>query len=302
MIGDEDRSNFTARLKRDCAEMQRESLSSTSFPPTTAIIVAHPDNETIGAGGQLPRLRGAVVVQVTDGAPRNMREAFAAGFNSRSAYAQARREELVAALALAGINPQQTLSIGVADREASFELVRLTQIVVDLLKELQPVLVLTHGYWGRHPDQDATAFAVHTACRLLRRQGINPPVIIEMASYYNRSGAMVVDDFLPADGRRVITTRLSEEQRELKRRMIGCFYTQRQILKDIPIEIERFRRSPGYDFTRPPHEGRLFYEEAGLGMEGEDWRMFARASLEAIGLIRDGTGMYYEPRLSFRLN
>ena len=33
-----------------------------------------------------------------------------------------------------------------------------------------------------------------------------------------------------------------------------------------PIAIERFRPAPDYDFTQPPHEGRLFYENYDWGM------------------------------------
>src|SRR5438045_805682 len=41
------------------------------------IVVAHPDDETIGMGAQLCRFRDALLLQVTDGAPRDGRDAAA---------------------------------------------------------------------------------------------------------------------------------------------------------------------------------------------------------------------------------
>ena len=58
---------------------------------SVAIVVAHPDDETIGAGAQLPHLRDPLLAHVTDGAPRSFGLA-------REAYARRRRDELSAAL------------------------------------------------------------------------------------------------------------------------------------------------------------------------------------------------------------
>src|SRR5437764_14240477 len=62
------------------------------------IVVAHPDDETVGMGAQLRRLGDALLLQVTDGAPRDGRDAAARGFASTADYAVARRAELHAAL------------------------------------------------------------------------------------------------------------------------------------------------------------------------------------------------------------
>ena len=47
------------------------------------IVVAHPDDETIGMGAQLCRFRDALLVQVTDGAPRDGRRCGGARISRR---------------------------------------------------------------------------------------------------------------------------------------------------------------------------------------------------------------------------
>jgi LmbE family N-acetylglucosaminyl deacetylase len=80
--------------------------------PATAVIVAHPDDEVIGAGPRLPRCRRAAFVHFTDGAPRDPRDATAMGFVTRLNYARARRRELTVGLTLAGIAPEQMHRLG----------------------------------------------------------------------------------------------------------------------------------------------------------------------------------------------
>ena len=58
-----------------------------------AVVVAHPDDETIAIGGQLARMRGVKIVHVTDGAPADMKDAEANGFSRREDYAAARRRD-----------------------------------------------------------------------------------------------------------------------------------------------------------------------------------------------------------------
>src|SRR5436305_10827716 len=82
------------------------------------IVVAHPDDETIGMGAQLCRFRDALLVQVTDGAPRDGRDATAHGYATIPDYAAARRVELAAALETGEARGVRTEFIGIADQEA----------------------------------------------------------------------------------------------------------------------------------------------------------------------------------------
>lgn len=245
----------------------------------TLIIAAHPDDETIGLGGRLHELRDAIVVQVTDGAPRDLRDAKACGFATREEYARARRGELLAALALAGIPPERTCGLGVADQEASADLAGLARRLAALFLELRPRTVYTHPYEGGHPDHDAVCFAAHAAAALVPA----PPPIVEFTSYFGRNGALVAGEFLPEGGPGTPLW-LDAEARERKRGMIDCFVTQRETLRPFGVECERTRQAPRCDFTRRPHEGALYYDNHPWGIRSSEWRERARAALQALGL------------------
>jgi LmbE family N-acetylglucosaminyl deacetylase len=120
--------------------------------PDLIVIAAHADDEVIGATSVLLRCaQRCRVVHVTDGAPRNMQDARAAGYASRGAYARARRGELVAALARAGMHRSASQQIGMVDQEAIFLLEVLARTLAELFHREQPSTVITHAYEGGHP-------------------------------------------------------------------------------------------------------------------------------------------------------
>jgi N-acetylglucosamine malate deacetylase 2 len=253
-----------------------------SQPPSTLIIAAHCDDEVIGMGAQLPKLPRVKFLHVTDGSPRSLSDATRLGFVSREHYARERRKELHAALGLAGIPPGESFELGFVDQEVSFHLVELASSIAQILKELKPEVIVTHPYEGGHPDHDSTALGVHMACQLLEMENLKPPGIVEMTSYHNRGGNMAFSDFLPNGTYPTLTMRLNDAEVCFKQRLLECFRTQQTVLQWFQIGIERFRPAPQYDFSRPPHEGKLYYDLFDWGMNSVQWVNLAREALATL--------------------
>jgi LmbE family N-acetylglucosaminyl deacetylase len=244
------------------------------------IVVAHPDDEVIMLGSRLPILSDATIVHVTDGAPRNGEDARGHGFGLVEEYARQRRMELLSALALAGIPTERTVELGFTDQEAALNLAELTGRVTDWLRKHPVEIVVTHAYEGGHPDHDATAFAVHAACQLID----DPIPIVEASSYHNSAKGIEVGCFLASNDSDGVRVSLTPSQRELKRRMMDCFATQKQTLLYFPVEVECFRLAPRYDFTSRPHQRVLFYEQFNWGMTGERFCTLAAEAQRALGI------------------
>jgi N-acetylglucosamine malate deacetylase 2 len=266
-------------LERFCAPAHR----LTSMPRTLAVL-AHPDDETLGASSRLRRLRHAIFVYVTDGAPLDEADAYAAGFPSRELYALARRAELQGALFFAGIPCDRVRPLNIVDQAASLHLAWLTEKVLYFLLTEEPEVVLTHPYEGGHPDHDATAFAVHMACRLVAQHDLPTPAIIEFTSYNGAGGSLTSGGFLPAPGHAERAIALDPEDVDFKQGLIACYATQQHILHRASLHEERFRLAPAYDFEAPPHEGTLLYEHCPWRMNGARWRTLARAATDRLEL------------------
>jgi LmbE family N-acetylglucosaminyl deacetylase len=245
-------------------------------PFRCSIVVAHPADEVIGAGGLISKLKDVTVIHLTDGAPRSERIAYEAGFEGIAEYAEARRRECISALALVNVPADHIFELDIGDHQAPQFLTELSKKLTTLLQQCAPDVVLTHPYEGGHPDHDATAFATNAAVRLLKRNGFRAPMLLEMALHPGRDGEKRVLDFLPSSGRETTTLMLDQEAQDLKRRMYECFATQRMALRENPLGPERFRRPPPYDFTMPPQSGKLNYENFDREFTGHEWELLAR--------------------------
>ena len=254
------------------------ALFKSSAPPKLVIVVAHPDDEVIGCGGQLRRWRDAHLIHITDGSPRNPTDAAAAGFPSRKDYTASRRQETLQMAKLSGISVSHIHSLHLSDHETVLHLVEITEALVQRFVELQPEFVVTHPYEGGHPDHDSAALAVHLARRILLKVQHHAPMIVEAASYFNRAGIMATGEFLPRARSEIHTAPLTLEQRDFKRQLFDCYRTQQHVLQYFPITLERFRQAPEYDFAAPPHPGKLYYELFQWGTTGERWRKLASAA------------------------
>jgi LmbE family N-acetylglucosaminyl deacetylase len=250
--------------------------------PRMMIVAAHPGDEVVGAGGQLRNWTQSQVIFVTDGAPLNSSDALEAGFLTTEVYALARQRESITALARAGIHLGQIHPLEFPDSGTTQNMLAITGGVLEKIVEIQPEFIITHPYEGGNPDHDTTAFAVHTACDLLREERGGSPLIVEMTSYHNLTGMMATGEFLPRLNCEVVTRELSEEERALKHRLFACFKTQQELLQHFSLETERFRLAPPYDFSQAPHDGPLYYELSQPGMTGDRWRNFAAEALNTI--------------------
>ncbi|HEV2829839.1 MAG TPA: PIG-L family deacetylase [Pyrinomonadaceae bacterium] len=254
-----------------------------------SVIVAHPADEVVGAGCLISKLVDVSVLHITDGAPSNMEDAKAAGFSNRSDYAQARKEECIAALSIANVPEERVVDLAVIDQCAAHCLTELTKKIATFLQQTGADIVVTHPYEGAHPDHDATAFATHAALRLMKKNGFRPPVLFEMALHPSTDWKAKVPEFLPGSERETTTLLLDERAQQLKQQMFDCFQSQRASLAVSPLGPEKFRQPPAYDFNAPPQDGKLHYENLNLGLTSEEWHTLAGNALVELFPARQST-------------
>ena len=240
------------------------------------IVAAHPDDEVIGMGSLLPRFEDLrAIIHVTDGAPRHGNDIAQAGAGTWQEYAAKRRREFESALAEAGISSVRQICLWCPDQEASFRMAAIGQQLCEILAELETDFVFTHAYEGGHPDHDATAMSVRRAAQLLRNTRRSEPVILEFASYHAGKNGMETGCFLPYTSAETIPRQLCQEEKIKKRKLFNCYESQQNVLQYFSLDSEPLRVAPEYDFTKPPHEGTLLYEQFEWGVTGQQWRKLA---------------------------
>lgn len=233
------------------------------------VVLAHPDDETIGMGSRLAKMRNLTLVYATDGAPPDMVRARSLGFENVEAYSRARFEELTKALHVLGVKAARQMALGFSDGLTIFQLISLVDKVESIIAGC--AAVVTHAYEGGHPDHDACALAVQAACSRIAAAGGPPPLRLEFAGYYSRDGRLTVNSFWPDARSDARSVSLSWRQRRRKANAMREFRTQSFILEAFPPRLESYREAPRYNFFVAPPPGEWFYDRNDWPVKGRKW-------------------------------
>lgn len=219
----------------------------------TLVIAPHPDDEALGLGAYLRRHRPGALVFLADGVPREPRfYSSDQRYDSPDAYrAQRQAEALRVASRFYRVQPDQLHFLNAPDMESVERMPALEAELTRIAEDLRPCAIWSPAYEGGHPDHDVAAFL---AARLARRLRVDH---WEYALYHYYHGFQQLS-FLgegPA-----ITRALSLEEMAYKKRLLATYASQTHTLRQFRTNVERYRRAPGYDFSRRPVTGAAMYE------------------------------------------
>jgi N-acetylglucosamine malate deacetylase 2 len=226
----------------------------------TLVLVAHPDDETVGCAALLQRMREPVVVFCTDAAPAD--EFFWKKYGSRLRYARMREEEGQRALGIIGVSEVEFLGSeplpsgeGMRDQELHQNLEHACERLTGLVRRHRPQAILTLAYEGGHPDHDACSIL---ASSLAVQHELTA---WEMPLYHRLStGEMVFQRFIVPNQKEEVVLEITPEELENKQAMLQAYASQHPFLFEFDPKVERVRPQHAYDYSQPPHAGQLNYE------------------------------------------
>ncbi len=235
------------------------------FAGRTLVLVPHPTGETACAG-LLQRLRDALVVFATDGAPADA--AFWRAYGSRQNYAAVRRVEAMGATSLAGAAgfeflPDYVTHSQLADQQLYRVLPQAFAALRKLIRRYQPERLLVPAYEGGHPDHDACSTLGAMVRRHLGRAMVRRHLGISVweMPFYHRSpaGALIFHRFQQRKGSEVMLV-LSPHERRNRAVAAASYRSQHDLPRFLTAAVEHYRLQAEYDYSLPPHPGTVNYQ------------------------------------------
>jgi LmbE family N-acetylglucosaminyl deacetylase len=227
------------------------AMTIEAFGSRILLLIAHPDDEVVAFAAAIGRAKaqGAEVfaLYLSDGclARETMWPWRRAG---REQAVGRRRAEAESAAKRLGVSP-----VGWADRPARRlwrELGAVHAEIEAAIAAHAPDQLWLPAYEGGNPDHDAL-----NALGQLFKPGIG---VLEFAEYNFFGGVARAQEFPYPGGRESVIT-LTPEEGELKRALLQLYASERGNLNYVGTKRESFRPLFAYDYSRPPHAGKLWY-------------------------------------------
>jgi LmbE family N-acetylglucosaminyl deacetylase len=212
-------------------------IAGTDHFGRALVLVAHPDDETIGCSGLLQRASSALVVFAVDGAPPHYR--FEKQYGSLEQYSDIRFLEASRAFSALPHCSFCRLSrqngTHYVDQHLFEELPEALASLNQFVCRFSPDFIVTHAYEGGHIDHDACHFlAAHVA----RAHNL---MLMEFPSYWKaEDGRDVFQQFRNSRDDDVVL-KLSKQEIEVKRQMLASYRTQQSLTPVFHFHTERFR-------------------------------------------------------------
>ena len=215
------------------------------------ILIPHPDDEVVGcfAAARRALARGASLfgLYLTTGVPAADR-LWPWDRKSHTTRVKIRREEAKKAAELLGM---EILGLReTATREFRHDLDLVRDDVLAILAEREIDTIWVPAFEGAHQDHDA-ANALASTLR-------SPVEVFEFAEYNNADGRVRSNHFPQSNGTEK-RLQLSVEEAETKRAALAVYDSEQGNLAHIDAQRETFRPLADYDYSQPPHPGKLFF-------------------------------------------
>jgi len=216
------------------------------------LLVPHPDDELVGVAVAIERLRKAggevYAAYLTTGVPATA----GSWLGGRIAYPRSVVRRWQEATRVAGA---LGLSLGgrqmIPSRELKSHIPSSLAWARELAEALEVDRVWVPAYEGGHQDHDVASFI---GARLAADFEV-----WEFAEYNFAGGAVQSQTFVESNGTEQVLT-LDPPEGGRKRSLLGLYRSEQKNLGYVGSEREALRPLAGYDYTQPPHPGKMFYQ------------------------------------------
>ncbi len=223
------------------------------FGDDILILAPHPDDEVVGCCAAIGRARARqcrvrVAFLTTGVPPRDSMWHWQRG----SAYERRLRRRHAESCAVASeLGVDVCHRSEVPSRELRHHIAQTARTVCALLEEVRSPTLWVPAYEGGHQDHDVANFI--GSLFVVKSQ-------VWEFSEYNFRGGRTRSHAFPIDDGHERAIFLSATEAERKARLLALYESERGNLGHIGTCREIFRPLPEYDYSRPPHAGRLFYQ------------------------------------------